>query len=560
MPLPNPLRFLSRLPVTLALCLPLALLAGLLQLASVVARSSLIELMTEDTKAAPAFKREGMAELITNSCDLASIVAAIFLGIAILGLVKKQTVLWLIRQGYILIYDTLIYYVYVVLTVTDKIATTQTVIDGLSPSGDRVFIWYCKYLAPVFALLILSARFHLNAYRRNAVNAYTGSSIETPAFGDRIVAFINGWLRDRQARGVGASVAMHCAIFLFPLLMQLAGAVTPYLVPQGKGSPDAGGGAKKKAATGGPAQKKTVKAKIKINKPTRKLTGLVFSPDAGKTVTAAGRAESLVEELDTITELTYKADTNVVIGGTGTGTGGGTGPGNKAGGIGKGGIGPGGWPDGMANAVVRFVRLEYNGVGWDDGMSSNDNADVNFLNEIHSVTGFKVAAKGESHPIRLLTKYDKGFAPAFVYMTGDAGINVSAGEIKILRDYLMEDGMLFADCSTPEWDRSFRSFANQLIPGKTLVDISDDDPIYQAPYAFPNGAPPLWHHGGSRAMGIKHNGRWIVFYHPGDVNDAWKTGHSGLTPELAKVAFQIGINIVYYAFTKHLEEIAKHRK
>ena len=565
MPLQNPLRYLSRLPVTLALCLPLALFAGILQLSSMSARSSLLEIMTEDTHAAPVLRHEGLSDLINNSCDLASVVAAIFLGIAVLGLVKRQTVLWILRQAYVLVYDTLIYYVYVVLTTIDVVATTQTSIDGLSPTSDRVFIWYCKFLAPVFAIALLTFRFQLNAYRRSAENAYKGESLDTPALGDRLLSFLNTWLRDRTTRGVGASVTMHGAIILFPLLMQLAGAVTPYLVPQGKGSPDAGGGAKKQATPkGAPAQKKLVKVKIKP-KPTRKLTGLIFSPDAGKTVTAAGRAEALVDELDAITELTYKADTNVVIGGTGTGTGGGTGPGNKAGGIGKGGIGPGGWPDGMANAVVRFVRLEYNCPGWDDGMAASEGGDVNFLQEIHTVTGFKVADKGESHPIRLLTKYEKGFAPAFVYMTGgdrgsSSSINCSANETKILRDYLLEDGMLFADCGSAEWDRAFRSFATQLLPGSSLVDISDDDPIYQAPYTFPNGAPPMWHHGGSRAMGIKHNGRWVVFYHPGDLNDAWKTGHSGLSPDLAKHAFEMGINVVYYAFTKHLEEIAKHRK
>jgi len=80
------------------------------------------------------------------------------------------------------------------------------------------------------------------------------------------------------------------------------------------------------------------------------------------------------------------------------------------------------------------------------------------------------------------------------------------------------------------------------------------------PYAFPNGAPPLWHHGGMDALGIKHKGRWVVFYHPGDINDAWKAGHSGLRPELAKGAFQMGVNIVYYSFTHYLEQTRKYRK
>jgi hypothetical protein len=61
-------------------------------------------------------------------------------------------------------------------------------------------------------------------------------------------------------------------------------------------------------------------------------------------------------------------------------------------------------------------------------------------------------------------------------------------------------------------------------------------------------------------MGIKHQGRWVVFYHPGDINDAWKTGHSGMDPELVKGAYEMGVNIVYYAFTRYLELTRKYRK
>jgi hypothetical protein len=90
--------------------------------------------------------------------------------------------------------------------------------------------------------------------------------------------------------------------------------------------------------------------------------------------------------------------------------------------------------------------------------------------------------------------------------------------------------------------------------------IADDDPIFQIPFPFVNGAPPIWHHGGTRALGVKSRDRWIVFYHPGDINDAWKTGHSGLSPDMWKGSMEMGINIVYYAFTHYLEATQKYRK
>ena len=251
-----------------------------------------------------------------------------------------------------------------------------------------------------------------------------------------------------------------------------------------------------------------------------------------------------LKDVEEMTQLTYAADPTRVLGGK----------------LGTGGKGPGGWPDGMENAKVRFIRLEYNGRGWDDGMDSVSRADRNFLEYFRKLTGFKVAEASESHSISMLRKYRKGFAPPFVYMTGDGAINVTASEVLILREYLLDGGMLFADCGSPQWDRSFRSFVQVLFPGESLRVISDDDPIFQLPFCFPNGAPPLWHHGGSRAMGIKHQGRWVVFYHPGDINDAWKTGHSGMDPELVKGAYEMGVNIVYYAFTRYLELTRKYRK
>jgi hypothetical protein len=187
-------------------------------------------------------------------------------------------------------------------------------------------------------------------------------------------------------------------------------------------------------------------------------------------------------------------------------------------------------------------------------------ADMNFLDAFRKMTGFNVANRSESHPIALLARYPRGFAPPFVYMTGHGDIRVSDKDVRILREYLLGGGMLFADCGSPRWDAAFRSLAQRTMPGEPLRVIADDDIIFQLPFTFPNGAPPLWHHGGTRAMGMKHKGRWVIFYHPGDVNDAWKTGRSGMEARLAEGAIEIGVNIVYYSFTHYLELTRKHRK
>ena len=75
--------------------------------------------------------------------------------------------------------------------------------------------------------------------------------------------------------------------------------------------------------------------------------------------------------------------------------------------------------------------------------------------------------------------------------------------------------MLIGDAGSSQFHNSFTHFPMTSLSDKQMLAIADDDIIYQLPYSFPEGAPAFWHHGGRRALGIKHEGRWVVFYHPG---------------------------------------------
>ena len=124
---------------------------------------------------------------------------------------------------------------------------------------------------------------------------------------------------------------------------------------------------------------------------------------------------------------------------------------------------------------------------------------------------------------------------------------LSDAETKVIRQYLLDGGLLFCDCGSGTWDQSFRQWSRRLFPDKQLIDISNDDPIFHAWFHFPNGAPPLWKHGGDRALGIKDNGRWAVFYFPGNLNDAWKTGHNDVNPTVVRQSYELGVNVVKYS-------------
>ena len=60
-------------------------------------------------------------------------------------------------------------------------------------------------------------------------------------------------------------------------------------------------------------------------------------------------------------------------------------------------------------------------------------------------------------------------------------------------------------------------------------------------------------HRRSRARGIRIGDRLAVFYHPGDINDAWKDGHSGASSEVADQAYKLGVNVMFYAFNQYYQ-------
>jgi hypothetical protein len=289
----------------------------------------------------------------------------------------------------------------------------------------------------------------------------------------------------------------------------------PYGVPEGSGTPAV----------------EMVKVKKLKKKPEKKYV-LNMNTAVSFYVPRIEDSEVL-EEIDKETENTYEAQ--------------------KLGKLGQGGGKEGGWPNGMKNARVRFIRLQYDGGDWDQDMGYG--SDYNILLKFRELTGFQIASETESLSISQLKRFPKNRAPPFVYMTGGlkGSISLSNAEMKVLREYCLEmGGLIFADNGGGRFDQNFRPLMKRIFPDLPLVEISKDDVIFQQPFLFPNGAPALWHHSGNNAMGVKYKGRWVVFYHQGDVNDAWKTGHSGASEAVAAQAYKIGVNVINYAFNQYM--------
>ena len=332
--------------------------------------------------------------------------------------------------------------------------------------------------------------------------------------GRRLLANLKSGGADKRMR---SSVIWAVAIFLIvlfgPFLFNFFGWEEPYGIP-------AGGG-----------EQKLEVVKVKKQKPKKKQKKLTVNPWSPYILERMDIEDvQTLQELDQETRDTYQAQNQ-----------------KKGGGKGK---GVGGWPSGMENGTVRFIRLKYRGGDWDQDMGKG--ADYNLLLKFREWTGLKIAKETESREIQRLKYFPKHRSPPFVFLTGKGGLSVSDTEVKVLREYCeKEGGMLFIDNGGGHFDSSVKQLLRRVFPNKPLVDIPNDDQIYQSPFAFPDGAPPFWHHAGYRAMGIRDEGRWMVYYHPGDINDAWKDGHSGASKEVADQAYKLGVNVIFYAFNQY---------
>ena len=515
---------------TLTLSLPLGLLAAALSPA-VVSLPYVCEDLIGYAKMPGllnALRSDGLyPELRSFLVFVLAIALVALLAGFVLGLVRRPAMISWVRSGYIAIFGAGFGWFYTVSRLTGTAFAHELKHDGGEIDSVILFFIRWSWSWPVLPVMAVAGLLYLASWRRVFIAAYAGHGDEGPAPGDRAVENIRTHGPDpRYRKSVLSSGTLHLlVIVIIPWLLQFWGCVTPYRVPKGSGHP----------AVAVMAVKKPEKKKKKeyILNPNSLISFKIPEIDDSE----------VFQEVEQQTLLTYKATARA-----------------KGGPMGRGGGNTGGWPDGMEDHLVRFIRLKYGGSNWDDGMSASEGADRNFLEEFKKLTGFNVAEEGEAHSIRLLRKYPKGYAPPFVYMTGSGSIRVSNRDKEVLREYLEDGGMLFADAGSAAFDSSFRGFIRSVLPGKRLLVVADDDPLFQQPYVFPHGAPPLWHHGGFRALGMKYEGRWCVFYHPGDVNDAWKTGHSGIGKRQAEEAFQVGVNLVYYAFTHYLEETREYRK
>ena len=486
--------------------------------------------LTANLRVSELFAGNGVAPLLKVCVAAAGVAGAACVVAGLVALVRIRATWWLLLAALCTVHVAGAAVAGVAWHALSTLLAAGLPIDGADQDRVTTSLLWWRLSWPALAMMLAAFWLQTMLRSRSVYAAFTRES-GGPLRGDEVLEDLRTGGRDPLHRksAYASGLAHLVVIVLIPWLMQLDGCVEPYRVPKGSGNP--------------------VVAMVKMVKPKKqkKKKSLTLRPNSAIVFEVPDLDKSEAdEEMKEMTELTYQA--TVTTGGVGK--------------LGKGGGTQGGWPEGMENYKIRFIRLDHGGPGWDDGMDES-NADVNFLREFAQATGFrKIARAGESHSIALLRKYPADGFPPFVYLTGNGGMGrVSSNDVKILRDYCLGGGLLIADAGSAAFHDSFLHFIRQVFPDKPLVDVADDDELYKLPFTFPDGAPAFWHHGGRRALGIKHEGRWVVFYHPGDMNDAWKSpAYTDVTPDMRASAMHLGINLVRYAFDQWNDAVTKARK
>jgi len=218
-----------------------------------------------------------------------------------------------------------------------------------------------------------------------------------------------------------------------------------------------------------------------------------------------------------------------------------------------------GFAGGTRQGKVRLIRLEYSGGDWD--LNFGVGADLNMLVEYGVRTQQKVADQTESRTVFDLKSFPVGKSPPMVFLTGQKNVSLSNTEIKILREYLLDKhGMLFvSNGGSGHFHNQILALMNQVAPDTRPVPVPLDDSVHSIPYRI-HAIPIVAPHGGRESLGWYKDGRWICYYHPGDISDAWCDDHAGVTPEVWEACYQLGTNVINYANAEYDKWSTAQRK
>ena len=139
----------------------------------------------------------------------------------------------------------------------------------------------------------------------------------------------------------------------------------------------------------------------------------------------------------------------------------------------------------------------------------------------------------------------------YIHLTGHGNVVFNDTEIINLRNYLIAGGFLHID-DNYGMDQYIKKEIKKIFPNTNLVEIPATHPIFQKPFAFPNGLPKIHEHDGKRpqAFGIFVENKLVLLYtYESDLGDGWEDPEVNNDPkEVRDKALKMGANIINYIF------------
>jgi hypothetical protein len=193
---------------------------------------------------------------------------------------------------------------------------------------------------------------------------------------------------------------------------------------------------------------------------------------------------------------------------------------------------------GETEGIIRVANLIYAGTQTSKCFSDH------FL--LQAEQDSTISTSRRLHSVKLAD--DEVFQFPMVIMTGEGPFELLDGERENLRKYAEGGGFLLASagCSSPDWDRSFRSEMAKIFPNNQLKSIDMAHPIFHMVYDV---TQLQGLHTSPRPLeGISMNGKISVLYSVDGLNDTAHTqgccccGGNEITN-----CEQINVNILAYA-------------
>lgn len=197
----------------------------------------------------------------------------------------------------------------------------------------------------------------------------------------------------------------------------------------------------------------------------------------------------------------------------------------------------------VRSGSLTIGRLHYDGGGdW----YANPSSLPNLLTAVRERTTLHTAATEIAVRLSDAELWDV----PYLYATGHGNLHWSDDDLVVLRRWLLQGGFLHVD-DNYGLDASFRREVARLFPGRPLVEVPLDHPIYHLVYDFPAGVPKIHEHDGkpSQGFGIFISGRLVVYYSfQSDLGDGWEDPDVHHDPaEKHEAALRMGVNLFAYA-------------